>query len=747
MRTSRTARTLVALLLLFAVPPLVRADDTPEGPGHSSHGSAFDSGLRQRPWRMEGMGHSHFPITSHVPEVQEWFDQGNTLLHSFWFEEAERSFRWCLKLEPDCAMAYWGLARCGLNWFARGPVDGPESKRWLDFLAEAVRREATVTARERRYIDAWNTAFTGDGRERLKTLAKELQQIVLDYPDDVEAKALYALFSIDHDHALGTELILQQVFAREPDHPGAHHARIHNWDGVASKEALESCRAYGLVAPESGHANHMPGHIYSKVGMWNEAAYSMDHATRIELKYMNDRLALPFESWNYPHNRNYLCYIQEQLGMAEASLRGAHDLLNAPRDPDRNKDGGDGASDQGTTALVRALLKFERWDEVLKPGAIAWRDLESDKRLRLYAEAVALTGEGKLVDARSRVDQLKAIERKVREGPDGDGEKVKSKRGDPDLSLQMRAATAEGLLRAAEGDLLEATRLLTSAADLEKRSRASRDYVNDPPDDPWPTFRVLGDVYRRHGDHKLALDAYERALTAECNDAFSLAGLALEHAALGERDQASECAGRLNYLWVHADPALKWKRDVDALGLNAAPVAKTPAPERSYTPDALASIGPLEWQPYAAPELDCLDADGAPVRLSDFRGKNVLLVYYLGEECVHCVEQLVAINGHADDWKKENTVVLAVSGASPAKNRDSQKLANMSLRLLSDQDHANARRFASYDDFEEIELHSTIVIDAQGRVQWKRTGGDPFRDVDFLLKTVAQLQKTADQKS
>jgi hypothetical protein len=108
----------LTLALLHLTIAISYADDEP---GHSSHGTAFDSGLRQRPWKMEGIGHTHFPITTKVPEVQEWFDQANTLMHSFWFEEAERSYRWCLKLDPDCAMAYWGLARTGLNWFARGP--------------------------------------------------------------------------------------------------------------------------------------------------------------------------------------------------------------------------------------------------------------------------------------------------------------------------------------------------------------------------------------------------------------------------------------------------------------------------------------------------------------------------------------------------------------------------------------------------------------------------------------------------
>ena len=83
--------------------------------GHSMHGEAFDQGPRQKPWVIEGIGKTHFPITTSNPEVQRWFDQGNTLLHSFWYYEAERAFRWAIKLEPTNSMAYWGLARTTSN--------------------------------------------------------------------------------------------------------------------------------------------------------------------------------------------------------------------------------------------------------------------------------------------------------------------------------------------------------------------------------------------------------------------------------------------------------------------------------------------------------------------------------------------------------------------------------------------------------------------------------------------------------
>lgn len=727
------SRILLIYLSMLAAVRIATADDSM---GHSRQGSAFDTGLRQKPWRMNGIGTAHFPITTKVPEVQEWFDQGNALLNSFWYEEAERSFRWCLKLDPDCAMAYWGLARTGLSW-STGLADHPEIKRYKDFLKEAVRRKGAVTERERLYIEAWDSAMSAEPADRVKVLCKKLQQLVLKYPDDVEAETLLALFSIEAGNTLGTEMIVRDILKKNPDHPGAHHARIHNWDGVLAEQAIPSCQAYGRIAPSIGHSNHMPGHNYSKIGMWHEAARSMDAATRVELKYMNERLALPFETWNYRHNRNYLCFLQEQLGMADASLQGSADLLAAPLDPLRNKEREYSTFDQGMTARIRALIKFERWDELLKPGSIAWRDDDEDKALRAYVETLAYIGQGKTVDARASLAELKsqvsALQSKVT-----DKEALQF----VEQSTAMPLKTAEGLLCAAEGNVLDATRFLADAAAIEQKQRDTDLYENDPPSAAWPINRLLGDVYLNAGEYRLATEAYERALSQERNDAFSLAGLAQAYLKCGNREKATECAGRFAYVWSNCDPGLKWKSQVDALGLNAAPVAATPAPERAYTLDAQSEIGPLNWQAFAAPQLDCVDADGKTVRLDDFAGKNVLLVFYLNDECPHCVEQLVSINNRAAEFSAENTVVLAVSSTTPEKNKGSEKLGKLSIRLLSDRDHENARRFTSYDDFEEMELHSTILIDTKGRVHWKRTGGDPFTDIDFLLKSLKRMNGT-----
>ncbi|MBI5363117.1 MAG: redoxin domain-containing protein [Planctomycetes bacterium] len=111
------------------------------------------------------------------------------------------------------------------------------------------------------------------------------------------------------------------------------------------------------------------------------------------------------------------------------------------------------------------------------------------------------------------------------------------------------------------------------------------------------------------------------------------------------------------------------------------------------------------------------------------------------------MEQLRSIDGKKSELEELDTVVLAVSSASAEKNQSAEDPESLSARLLSDKDHENARRFTSYDDFEELELHSTILIDTKGRVHWKRTGGDPFKDVGFLLAELKRMNAAQEKKA
>jgi len=711
----------VASLLLISFTVVALSDE-----GHSKHGTAFDSGMRTKPWMMNGIGSAPFPITAKSTEVQKWYDQGNALLHSFWFEEAERSFRWCHKLDPENPMVYLGLAQCGLNWFSIGSKD-PMLKRYLDFLAEANKRKAFATNRERMYIDAWNAGWRAKGDNR-QLIRAALERIVKKYPDDIEAKAQLAFYTIGFDENRSDDLV-KQVLAVNPMHPGAHHARIHNWDARDNAKAVDSCELYGKAAPNIGHSLHMPGHVYSKIGMWHEAAIAMDSATRVELSYMNDRLALPFETWNYAHNRDYLCYIQEQLGLGRLSIQGALDIINSPTDPLIPAQ----YAYENQFPLLRALIKFEKWNEILDPAYLPATKSEDMKTMQEVARLHALVGLRRFSEAREKLTQVeKQFEDMLAAAIKADPKSADATREAFEMFSPKSIKAARAKILIAEGKFAEGIALITKAADEETKARAAHQYANDPPQEPFPLHRILGDIWSEAGNQMRAIRAYETALKHEPNDGWALAGLAKSYVAFGQGEKARPYIARLNAVWANADPDLPALKAARSLNIEEPAKPETMRPERVYDPAALDKLGPSNWKPFAAPELDCLDSEGNRVRLSDYRGKNVIVIFYLSDQCVHCMEQLAAVNKDIADFEKMDTVVLTVCSASPAKQKESATATGFKFRWLSDPEHVNARRFASYDDFESMELHSTILIDREGRVRWKRTGGDPFEDVNFL---------------
>jgi peroxiredoxin len=219
---------------------------------------------------------------------------------------------------------------------------------------------------------------------------------------------------------------------------------------------------------------------------------------------------------------------------------------------------------------------------------------------------------------------------------------------------------------------------------------------------------------------------------------FALSGLVRAYAAMVENAKARDAMARLLYVASQADPGLQVLERARATGITAEPKDDAPAPQRNYALVSLEKYGPSQWEPYAAPELNAVDSAGKTVSLKDYPGKNVILVFYLGTECPHCMKQLADLAAKKEDWERLDTVVLAVSSKVPQKDADEVKGLKEIPVLLADLDPVSARRFHSFDDFEEIDLHSTSLIDKEGRVYWGRYGGDPFSDPGFLLK---QLEK------
>jgi peroxiredoxin/tetratricopeptide (TPR) repeat protein len=688
--------------------------------GHSHYGAAFDTGPRSRPFLMKDIASAPFPITHKNPEVQVWFNQGNTLLHHFWDFEAERAFRWALKLEPDNAMLYWGLARA---------AGGERSK---DFIREAARRKNTVSERERLYIEALEAQTLTDTlrdrgdswEDRHREAVKVIETICVRYPDDLEARAWLALLGMGQSR-YGTERIIREILGKNPDHPGAHHYRIHNWNYHEPEQALESCKRYGALAPGSGHALHMPGHVYATVGMWHEAAISMDAATRTEKKNMRERMTFPFNHWNYGHNRAYLSYIQEQLGMADAAIFGARQLIDAPLDPKANADNAYSSHSQGITSLLRALVKFERWEEIVRPGTFPWRDIFMDKMNRAYAETRARIGLRQLDKADKSLDQHAALKQ--------DLEKNKNWTEVYEIqSLELR-----GRLQFAKGNTLEGLSLLSQAAEKQFEQQKND---NDPPKYPELLYNALGRACLDTGSPGLAVKAFAKSLTLARNDIFALSGLVVAHHAAGETKEAEAAMARLLYMASGADKGLPVVERARATGVVATPRDSSPGPQRSYPRTSLDRFGPAVWEPFAAPSLKGTDSEGKLATLDEYKGRNILLVFYLGRECLHCMNQLKAISEKHESWSQADTAVLAVSPNKPEETREALRTAKLQhIRFVSDPDRANAHRFSAYDDFEDMEIHATILIDKVGRIHWGSIGGEPFTDMNFLEKQLKRM--------
>src|SRR5712691_7976314 len=230
--------------------------------------------------QAEKIGQVRFPVSC-SPAVQQPFERAVALLHSFWYLEASKAFTQITQADPDCAMAYWGLAMT--NWTQ---IWSPPPAAALKRGGEAVDRAKAVgtkTPRERDFVAAAE-AFLKDGdkvdhRTRALAYGRAMEQMAQRYPDDREVMAFYALSlqatadPKDKTYAaqkLSAE-IAEKIFAAEPDHPGAAHYMIHGYDyPPLAQQGLPAARRYAQFAPSVPHALHMPSHIYVLLGMWPE---------------------------------------------------------------------------------------------------------------------------------------------------------------------------------------------------------------------------------------------------------------------------------------------------------------------------------------------------------------------------------------------------------------------------------------------------------------------------------------------
>ncbi len=267
MRPSLRTLLLAAAVATGSAPCLVLAQD--EHAGHVVQGK---------------VGEVNFPVSCSAP-AQQQFNRAVAILHSFWYEEAFKSFQAVAETDPGCAMAYWGEAMS--LWYE---LWYPPSEAFLKAGTAAVNKAKEIgvkTERERAYIDAISAFYQDwdkrDHRTRSLAYERAMEQVYQRYPGDREAAVFYALAlnatALPSDKSYANQkkagAILERVFAVEPNHPGVAHYLIHSYDDPALAElGLPAARHYAQIAPAVPHALHMPSHIFTRLGLWQESVAS-----------------------------------------------------------------------------------------------------------------------------------------------------------------------------------------------------------------------------------------------------------------------------------------------------------------------------------------------------------------------------------------------------------------------------------------------------------------------------------------
>jgi len=243
--------------------------------------------------------------------------------------------------------------------------------------------------------------------------------------------------------------------------------------------------------------------------------------------------------------------------------------------------------------------------------------------------------------------------------------------------------------------------------------------------------------YLAAGRFELAEKAARESLDHDPSSGFGLALLAEALHRQGKTDQAKEQAENFKKVFKYADPNLSPIRKLREMGLLD---RWTPRP---YDPPrALDRLGPIEWAPFDMIDFTLPTADGGKVRLADHKGKNIILVFFLGGSCDHCIEQLQTFGKEKAEWERLNTQVFGICPDRPEDLKVSfQDKAMYPFPFLSDRDHKAAKLYKAWDEFENLELHATVYITPEGKVWWYRTGSQPFTNMNFLKNEIERVGK------
>jgi tetratricopeptide (TPR) repeat protein len=545
-----------ALTALFIFSSLL-APITASAQSQACHATGPTEAASKQARLATGYGKYHMPITTKSPEAQAFFDQGIALLHSFWMYEADRSFQRAAELDPECAMAQWGIAQASVNEERR---DAAINK------AKSLARNATE--RERLYIEAVESRYTGSVRKVQNNgflgssdpYRQVLHRLVTAYPDDLEAKLFLALavmagYGQDGSPNPGTTeaiALCREVLAKQPEHAGAHHYLIHAVE--ASKhpqDGVPSADVYGKLVPMIPHAVHMPGHIYVHVNRWEDAAKAFEVSAARDRDYMAaEHETSDHSSGPYSHNLHFLTTVYGYQGRYRDGVRASQELLDVAARPDEQTSR---TALEGRMAMLRMLVRFERWDEILDGKSLPDEGgFQVFKRWRQFALALAQLGKGQIDAARSG---LSALEKGIKNlDKELSKQKDPPQRGQQDRqarALKVAALELKGKILIADGKADKGVGVLGKALDQER----DLGYA-EPPLYLHPMEEVVGNSLLGLKRWARAEEMFHAALERDPGSGFALFGLMQAYAAEGKDTEARATYAQFMDAWKGADSDL-----------------------------------------------------------------------------------------------------------------------------------------------------------------------------------------------
>lgn len=513
--------------------------------------------------RLQNLGVHTFPVSTKSAEAQRFINQGLNLAYGFNHAEAGRAFAEAARLDPSCAMAFWGQALV-LGPNINAMMEAASEPRARELAQQAVALEAGVTPRERGYIDALITRYTGNAADRKqadRAFARAMGELAARFPDDLDARTLYAESLMDlrpwnywtrdgqpYDETREVQKALEEVLARHPNHPGALHYWIHLWEPTVTpgRAEAEADRLLPLM-PAAGHIVHMPAHIYMRVGRHGDVVRVNQLAAKADEDYIAQcRAQGMYPLGYYPHNLHFIWMGATASGQRRVALEASKKVAAAIPDAALREV----PMLQGFLAVPWwAMVQFGEWDEILAAGAPR-HDTAFMRGVWRYARGMAFAGTGRAGDAAKELAQLDDLLR------------------DPSLAVEATFSTNPGraILRIARevvaGNIAAQRRDWDRALlHLERAVRYEDGLIYQEPSD-WhaPVRQTLGAVLLAAGRPDEAEAVYWEDLRKNPGNGWSLFGLRQALEAQGKKEEAALAGRRFTEAWKESDITLTASR-------------------------------------------------------------------------------------------------------------------------------------------------------------------------------------------